>query len=177
MLHTLCVLHTRCASCAGDGHVLAVAGGRVWGWGSNQVGQLGLGSCTPWQAVPADITAALDGAWKVRRASHLAASQQSSACPFTLNRHHPAVPAVGSFYQCQVLVKRPYYQQESVMARPQLTPLHAVAAHAAPGGGMCAGSSLWVKPQCAADGQRGGVHGRLQQQRAVWTGQGAAGGE
>lgn len=53
-------------ACAGDGHVLAVAAeGRLWGWGKNEAGQLGLGSCSAWQSVPADITAALDGAWKV----------------------------------------------------------------------------------------------------------------
>jgi alpha-tubulin suppressor-like RCC1 family protein len=51
---------------AGDGHLLAVAAdGRLWGWGKNEAGQLGLGSCGSWQAEPADITAALDGAWKV----------------------------------------------------------------------------------------------------------------
>jgi alpha-tubulin suppressor-like RCC1 family protein len=52
--------------CTGDGHVLAIAAdGRVWGWGKNDCSQLGLGSCTSWQATPIDIIAALDGAWKV----------------------------------------------------------------------------------------------------------------
>jgi alpha-tubulin suppressor-like RCC1 family protein len=46
--------------------VLAVAAdGRVWGWGKNDVGQLGLGSGSTWQATPADVTTALDAAWKV----------------------------------------------------------------------------------------------------------------
>lgn len=50
---------------AGNEHVLAVCGdGRLWGWGSNIHGQLGVGN-TEWQAEPVDITAVLDGAWKV----------------------------------------------------------------------------------------------------------------
>lgn len=55
-----------CAAGAGTGHVLAVTEcGQVWGWGSNECGQLGLGHVQQWVAVPAEITAALDGAWKV----------------------------------------------------------------------------------------------------------------
>jgi len=55
-----------CDGPAGDGHVLAVsADGRLWGWGRNDCGQLGLGSCSPWVPHPSDITAVMDGAWKV----------------------------------------------------------------------------------------------------------------
>jgi alpha-tubulin suppressor-like RCC1 family protein len=38
----------------------------VWGWGANAHGQLGLGQCTAWVAAPTEVTAAMDGAWKVR---------------------------------------------------------------------------------------------------------------
>jgi alpha-tubulin suppressor-like RCC1 family protein len=65
--------------------VLAVAAdGRVWAWGKNEVGQLGLGSGSAWQATPSDITAALDGAWKVGalfdtlpESNHIALAQQA----------------------------------------------------------------------------------------------------
>lgn len=89
--------------------MLAVAGGRVWGWGSNQVGQLGLGSCTPWQATPADVTAALDGAWKVRRASHLEASQPATTQCMSIHAEQAPPSSASSrvfFYQCQVLVEK-----------------------------------------------------------------------
>lgn len=52
---------------AGGMHVLAVTScGQVWGWGSNECGQLGLGHSKAWVAAPTEVTAALDGAWKVR---------------------------------------------------------------------------------------------------------------
>lgn len=48
--------HTGPSSKEGGGHVLALAAdGRLWGWGCNHRGQLGLGSSAQWVSAPAEV--------------------------------------------------------------------------------------------------------------------------